>query len=437
MGKTMTQTALLSDVQKVHHWRSQYLLFVRIYHFFEGFYVAGLTVYVLTMMANWDMPTKTQASVIAWMGMPLYLKMFPGLLSDRMPLGSWGRRKPYILFGGLLYLPGFALLINTSQFGLAWLGALLITLVAWMLVDTTLDALMVDVTPKERSGQMQSSASSSRLLGGALGSLLIPIFGPRFGWTSVLFILATNALIQSGVGLLIHEIPVARQALQKELPLRQVIRAAFGQPLVWLSIFFFLFFPAGGSGRLINIFLLTELGWNKAPQAMATYGVLSMTGLLSSVLGALLVSKLPARWLISIKFFSLFLAVHWILIIPWLVIYRFPDQLGLIFSARILHSILGGMGSALILALLMRLCPRSIEGFTFALMVSIRNFSGNVLEPKTATIFIDNLGLIPSIFTLIPYGLLSLAFLYLMLKQLNQPVEEWNLPERTKPLVGQ
>jgi hypothetical protein len=89
---------------------------------FQGIYLAGIYIYVLAMLATWGVAVKTQVSVIAFLGLPLYLKIFPGLLSDRVPVGRWGRRKPYILIGGLLYLPGFILLTAIHQFGTAWLA---------------------------------------------------------------------------------------------------------------------------------------------------------------------------------------------------------------------------------------------------------------------------------------------------------------------------
>lgn len=123
----------------------------------------------------------TQSTVIAVIGLPLYLKMIPGLLSDRVLIGRWGRRKPYIFLGGILYLPAFALLIGIREFNLLWLGAILLALIAWMLVDSTLDALTVDITPKNRVAQMQGAAWGSRLGGMALTSLLVPLLGPRIG----------------------------------------------------------------------------------------------------------------------------------------------------------------------------------------------------------------------------------------------------------------
>ena len=117
-------------------------------------------------MANWNIPAGVQTTVIAIIGFPVYLAVFPGLLSDRVSIGKWGRRKPYIILGGLLYIPGYALLIAYQEFGAGWLVAILIYLTAWLFVDTFLDALTVDITPQNRMAQMQSAARAGWLAWG-------------------------------------------------------------------------------------------------------------------------------------------------------------------------------------------------------------------------------------------------------------------------------
>ena len=62
--------------------------------------------------------------------------MFGGLWSDRVPVGRWGRRKPYIYLGGLLFIPGYLLLIEIQAFGIAWVAAILLFVIAWLLADT-------------------------------------------------------------------------------------------------------------------------------------------------------------------------------------------------------------------------------------------------------------------------------------------------------------
>jgi len=416
----MTQAVILSQEQKAQNWSRENPWYVGLFYFFQGFYMVGVFIYVLTMMADWGVPAPTQASVVAFLGLPLYLKMFPSLLSDRVPIGRWGRRKPYIFIGGLLYIPGFALLIAIREFGTAWLGAILLILVAWMFVDSMLDALTVDITPNEKVSQMQSSAWGGRQFGYALGGLLTPILGPRLGWTPMLVTIGAGAIMQSGTAFLLGETPISRETLQQEMPVREVFRSTFGRPQVWLAIFFILLFSARGIDRIFNIYLLTELGWNNSPDTMRTYGILTAVSTLVSALGALLVGRLPSKWLTSFKFYAVFLLVIWVLATPWLLVNRFPENIPLIYGAQILSGFSAGVHMTLMLALTMRICPKSIEGFTFALLTSVRSLALNAIGPKTATAFSAQLGLLPSIFTLIPYALVSLVFLYPLLNQMKQ-----------------
>jgi hypothetical protein len=64
----MAQAALLSEEHKVHNWQATYLWSVSLFYFFQGFYFLGTRIYVLTQMANWNVLTDTQATVLAILG---------------------------------------------------------------------------------------------------------------------------------------------------------------------------------------------------------------------------------------------------------------------------------------------------------------------------------------------------------------------------------
>lgn len=422
----MENVAILSDEQKSLNWHARYVRLVALFYFFQGFYHFGASVYVLTMMANWAVPADTQASIIALLGLPTYLKMFPALLSDRLPIGRWGRRRPYIFIGALLYIPGFALLVANQEFGLPWLGALFTIMLAWMLVDSSLDALTVDITPSEYSARIQSTAQGSRSTGIAAGTLFVSLLGPRIGFTPVLVALGVGALIQAIMPLSIQEPLISWEMLRNQMPLGSVIRKAFSHRLIWLSMFFFLFFSASlGFQHLTSVYMLTELGWSGSPQTMTTYGIVRVVSLISSALGALLVSRLPGKAITSLKFYAIYLLSFWLLSLPWLAVDRSPQNLGLIYLASILFHLALGMGTALSLALAMRVCPKSIEGFTFALMISLMSVGMIALGPKTVTSFANQLGgLVPAFLVLVLYGLVSLLFLRPLLKTLKQQATE-------------
>ena len=59
----MAEIALLSEEQKTSNWQGKYVRLVALFYFLQGFYHFGASVYVLTMMANWAIPTDTQATI--------------------------------------------------------------------------------------------------------------------------------------------------------------------------------------------------------------------------------------------------------------------------------------------------------------------------------------------------------------------------------------
>ena len=136
-----------SDDVKRTNWKKSFIIYEAIFYYFQGFYLMGMQTFLGVTMANFGLSIAEQASFSAWIGLPTYLKMFIGLLSDRVPFVKFGRRKPYILIGSLLYIPAFGLLFSIKDFGALWIVAALAAQIAWVMVDTTLDALTVDVTP--------------------------------------------------------------------------------------------------------------------------------------------------------------------------------------------------------------------------------------------------------------------------------------------------
>ncbi len=418
----MAEITLLGDRHKADNWRQAFLWLQGVFYFFQGFYWAGSYLYIMVSMGMWSVPIATQATVGAILGIPTYIKMFPALISDRVPIGRWGRRKPYIIMGLLLYLPGYALLISTREFSALWVGAIVVALVAWMLVDGVLDALTVDITPQEKIGRMQSVASASRLAGVALSSLVVPFLGAQWGWTAVLVLLGGCALIQSSVTLLYKETPISRELLARYTPLGKVVKASFGQPLMWVSMAFALFFTANrGFGNLINAYLLTELGWSGQADMVQYFGLLRLLGALSGVIGAVLMGRIAPKRFLSVKFTAVYLVFFWLAITPWFLVMRAPDNLLLITLAKIIFGFTGGINSVLTLTVAMRACPPSLEGFMFATIVAMGDVGNLTLGPKTVTAFSPVLGgLVPAFFTLIPYGALSVVFMRMVLRGLEK-----------------
>jgi PAT family beta-lactamase induction signal transducer AmpG len=137
--------------------------------------------------------------LIGLIGMtPFVLKIFLGILSDRVNLLGGGYRKPYILLGvgvqmvALLFVP----LIDpsTSYWLYALLGFILMTGMA--LYDTATDGLALDTTPENEQGTIQGFMVGGRALGVTLISVFFGFFADFISWRFAFWSLAAfSALV--------------------------------------------------------------------------------------------------------------------------------------------------------------------------------------------------------------------------------------------------
>ena len=158
---------------------------------------------------------------------------------------------------------------------------------------------------------------------------------------------------------------------------------------------------------------------------MQTFAQVEILNTIATALGAFLIGRLPSKMITSFKLYAGFVFAFWIFSLPWLLVDRAPGNLVLVYWANISVGFGVGIGLVLKAALVMRICPKSIEGFTFALLSSTIYFGNLVVGAKTASAFVERLGgVVPALFTLIPYGLISLVFLYPLLQTINRQVGE-------------
>ena len=412
----------LTMKNKRENWREYFIWLEGIFYLFQGFYFAGLQVYVGVMMAQWQLPLTVQATVAAISGMPAYIKMFTGLLSDRVPVYKWGRRKPYIVLGAILYLPAFILLLSIKEFSNMWVIAIALGMGAWVLVDGTLDALTVDVTPDEKAGKMQGAANGARAIGMGLGSFLVPILGPKVGWTPIIVVIGVFAFIQAFTVMFFREIPITKKDLDEELPVGGIFKTAFGRVQSWLAIGF-VFFAMGPNAirSVASSYLLTIEGWSQDSHLMEVYAVVTVISFVATFLGSLLAGRIISKHPNDFKVFVYITLIAWLLISAWMFLLKFPAEpwlVGVVLA-------LSGFGLGLIItstySIVMQVCPTSIEGFMFATLTSFMNIGYGALAPPLIT----NLGavfgsVIPAFYIVFIFSLIGLGFLFFILKGFNK-----------------
>jgi hypothetical protein len=112
---------------------------------FGGFRIAYLPVLLTYLCFGAGMATPGEAAGIAfWLGLPWSMKMVVRVASDVRPIfGS--RRGAYLIVGALCSLGGYAARAATVRTKAAYLAAMLLVTIGYMVQDVVADALSVDV----------------------------------------------------------------------------------------------------------------------------------------------------------------------------------------------------------------------------------------------------------------------------------------------------
>lgn len=161
----------------------RYLMFGMLY-FIQGAILSYFTGFNGIYLLSFGVDMKG-VGLIGLIGMmPFVLKIFLGILSDRVSLFGLGHRKPYILIGvavqaiSLVFVP---LIHPGENFGMyALLGFLMMTGMA--LYDTATDGLALDTTVEDEQGAIQGLMVSARALGVVVISIFFGFFADFVSW---------------------------------------------------------------------------------------------------------------------------------------------------------------------------------------------------------------------------------------------------------------
>ena len=204
---------------------------------------------------------------------PFVIKIFLGMLSDRINLFKAGHRKPYILIGLAVQVLCLILVpsIDPGRYFWVFVSVAFILQLGMALYDTCTDGLALDTTPTDEEGTIQAFMVGGRALGVVVTASAVGLLAQYVSWTAVFWLLAVVTLIP---------VPLVLGVKEGE---RTVARAfdwkafgAFKQPAVmFLALLGFLFFMSiAGVNQLVNPFL------------QETFGIsLSMAGYYTTVWG--------------------------------------------------------------------------------------------------------------------------------------------------------
>ena len=236
----------------------------------------------------------TDVGIFAFIAMiPFMLKIFLGMLSDRVNLFGRGHRKPYIVIGLLIQLVCLIIapFIDPGvQYGLFVIMAFVLQ-TGMALYDTCTDGLALDTTPEAEQGTVQGIMSGGRALGMVLIASAVGLLAQNVGWQAVFWLLAGLTLIPLGLILPVQEPRMAagrafEWAAFSAFKARSVIALA--------GLGFVLYFVITGVNQLVNPFLEDAFGISLATAGLVTT-VLGVGMVVGSLSGGALVTRLGKR----------------------------------------------------------------------------------------------------------------------------------------------
>jgi PAT family beta-lactamase induction signal transducer AmpG len=182
------------------------LLFGSIY-FIEGAILTYFSGFNALYLRSFDMSYSLIGTAGAVALLPFVLKIFIGMLSDRVNLLGLGHRKPFMIIGILLQALGLVLvpLVNpVTSFGL-YLALLLLISLGMSTYDTCADGLSIDTTPTEQRGFVQGVMVGARALAAIVLASAMGFLVARVSWSAAFWFTAVITLLPLVLVLRVHE----------------------------------------------------------------------------------------------------------------------------------------------------------------------------------------------------------------------------------------
>ncbi len=313
--------------------------------------------------------------------LPFVLKIFIGMLSDRVNLFGMGHRKPYMLLGLILAAGAFVAAGFVSPGIDFTLFAVLVVLGSFSVTifDSTTDGLAIDITPENEQGRVQSVMVGGRAIGFIILSLVFGTLVQADGYRVVFLIIAASMLI-----------PLIFVAQVREPTERHISQSfdwrAFGEMLKPRFLMFAVYavvysIVSFGIDGLVTLFMSQE--FNAAETVIGNYGALRGIGAaVGAILAGVLLDRLGRRPMAYGA--ALVIAIGGALI-------GLATGNNMLLVLGVIWGIVWGFQETIFVALAMELADSRIAASMFALMMAVSNI-GTAIGEGVATGLTDDIG---------------------------------------------
>jgi PAT family beta-lactamase induction signal transducer AmpG len=298
---------------------------------------------------------------------PFVIKIFFGMLSDRVNLLKLGHRRPYIVIGLLVQFICLLIVanINPGEHYWTYVAIAFLLQLGMAFYDTCTDGLALDITPAHERGILQGFMVGGRSIGVIVAASAAGFIAQRMGWSSVFYFLAILTLIPLPLIFFIKEItrtPDMRfnWSAFKAFKNKQVIAAAIVGLIVFLVIV--------GANQNVNPHLtnLFNIDFSTAGLVTTVWGIGCVAG---AFLGGFVMDKTGNRNALLLSL---------ILVVPALGFIAFVPNKSLMWAAAIFFGIAYGLSQAVYFALAMKYTQPSIAASMYSILMAVTNIGQGI-----------------------------------------------------------
>ena len=386
------------------------VLFTLIY-FVEGFmltYSSGFnTLYLRSFELSFSQIGLAGGVVL----IPFVLKIFIGLLSDRVNLFNHGHRKPYILIGLTLQILAFIVIpfVNPgTQFGV-YLMMMIFAALGMSTYDTASDGYSIDTTPEQDRGLVQGLMVGGRALSSVIAALVMGQLSNNGNWTGIFTMIA----VVSVAVLLYTVFFIKEDVVSKEK--QEFSKGAFSAFKDWGFILFLILgmlYPLAlySSQGMVSAYLNEGLGFSliTVGQYTAVFGIGTIFG---GVVGGPMMKKLGEKA-------SLLAALILTSVVTFVL--AFTASAGLLWAIVFVFGFCFGYYETVYMAMGMDFADPRIGAFMFSIIMAVGNFGIAAGSPLAGTL-VDNLGFQPMFMVFAGIHLLALPLIFGVFKLKKNP----------------
>ena len=399
------------------------LIAILLVYFVQGILGLGRLAVSFFLKDELAMSPAEVSALLGIVAIPWMIKPVFGFISDGIPVLGY-RRRPYIIFSGILGAFSWVALANWVNTPLAATVAIAISSLSVAISDVIVDSLVVEKAQKESistTGSLQSLCWATSALGGLITAYFSGSLLETFSNQTVFLITATFPLIVSAVAWLIAEekVSIGINFDNVKQQVKQVRKAITKKSILLPTAFLFLWQATPNSESAFFFFSTNELGFQ--PEFLGRIRlVTSIAALFGVWLFQRFFKSVPFR-----KIFAWSTVISTVLGMTTLLLVTHTNRsLGIddhwfSLGDSLVLTVMGEIAFMPVLVLAARLCPPGVEATLFALLMSIYNLAGLISHEGGALLMhwlkvtetnFDNLWLlviITNLSTLLPLPLLN------------------------------